>query len=63
MSLSIRFVEPRPPGHNVYDHVLLPRLGLPLMAKEAAQRVLGTLADADQSRSNAALIAALSIDS
>ncbi len=32
MSLSIRFVEPRPPGHNVYDHVLLPRLGLPLMA-------------------------------
>ena len=32
MSLSIRFVEPRAPGKNVYDHVLLPRLGLPLMA-------------------------------
>ena len=32
MGLSIRFVEPRAPGKNVYDHVLLPRLGLPLMA-------------------------------
>lgn len=32
MSLSIRFIEPRPPGKNVYDHVLLPRLGPPLMA-------------------------------
>ena len=32
MALRIRFVEPRPPGHTVYEHVLLPRLGLPLMA-------------------------------
>ena len=32
MGLRIRFVEPRPAGHNVYDRLLLPRLGLPLMA-------------------------------
>ena len=32
MSLRIRLVEPRPPGHHVYDSVLLPRLGLPLIA-------------------------------
>ncbi len=38
MSLSVRFVEPRPPGHNVYDHILLPRLGLPLMATMLAER-------------------------
>ncbi|MDA8291038.1 MAG: cobalamin-dependent protein [Actinomycetota bacterium] len=31
MGLKIRLVEPRPAGHNVYDLVLLPRLGLPLM--------------------------------
>lgn len=31
MGLRIRFVEPRPAGRNVYDHILLPRLGLPLM--------------------------------
>jgi anaerobic magnesium-protoporphyrin IX monomethyl ester cyclase len=37
MSLSIRFVEPRPPGKNVYDHILLPRLGLPLMATMLAE--------------------------
>jgi radical SAM superfamily enzyme YgiQ (UPF0313 family) len=37
MSLSIRFVEPRAPGKNVYDHVLLPRLGLPLMATMLAE--------------------------
>jgi anaerobic magnesium-protoporphyrin IX monomethyl ester cyclase len=37
MSLRIRFVEPRPHGHNVYDHVLLPRLGLPLMATMLAE--------------------------
>jgi radical SAM superfamily enzyme YgiQ (UPF0313 family) len=37
MSLSVRFVEPRPPGHNVYDHILLPRLGLPLMATMLAE--------------------------
>jgi anaerobic magnesium-protoporphyrin IX monomethyl ester cyclase len=37
VSLSIRFVEPRPPGHNVYDHILLPRLGLPLMATMLAE--------------------------
>lgn len=35
--LSIRFVEPRPAGKNVYDHVLLPRLGLPLMATMLCQ--------------------------
>ncbi len=37
MGLRIRFVEPRPPGHNVYDHILLPRLGLPLMATMLAE--------------------------
>jgi len=37
MSLRIRFVEPRAPGRNVYDHVLLPRLGLPLMATMLAE--------------------------
>jgi anaerobic magnesium-protoporphyrin IX monomethyl ester cyclase len=37
VSLRILFVEPRPPGHNVYDHVLLPRLGLPLMATMLAE--------------------------
>ncbi len=37
MSLRIRFVEPRAPGKNVYDHVLLPRLGLPLMATMLAE--------------------------
>jgi hypothetical protein len=37
MSLSVRFVEPRPGGHNVYDHILLPRLGLPLMATMLAE--------------------------
>jgi anaerobic magnesium-protoporphyrin IX monomethyl ester cyclase len=31
MGMRIRFVEPRPAGRNVYDHILLPRLGLPLM--------------------------------
>lgn len=31
MSLRICLVEPRPPGHHVYDKVLLPRLGLPLI--------------------------------
>jgi radical SAM superfamily enzyme YgiQ (UPF0313 family) len=30
--MRIRFVEPRPPSHHVYDLALLPRLGLPLMA-------------------------------
>lgn len=30
--MRIRFVEPRPPGHHVYDLALLPRLGCPLMA-------------------------------
>ena len=33
MGLRIRLVEPRPAGHNVYDRLLLPRLGLPLMAR------------------------------
>lgn len=32
MGMRICFAEPRPAGHNVYDHVLLPRLGLPLLA-------------------------------
>ncbi len=32
MSMRICFVEPRPAGKTVYDHVLLPRLGPPLMA-------------------------------
>ncbi|HLI31591.1 MAG TPA: radical SAM protein [Solirubrobacteraceae bacterium] len=31
MGMRIRFAEPRPAGRNVYDHILLPRLGLPLM--------------------------------
>jgi anaerobic magnesium-protoporphyrin IX monomethyl ester cyclase len=37
VSLRIRFVEPRPAGRTVYDHVLLPRLGLPLMATMLAE--------------------------
>ncbi len=36
--MRIRFAEPRPPGHTVYDHVLLPRLGLPLMATMLTER-------------------------
>ncbi len=36
--MRIRLAEPSPPGHTVYDHVLLPRLGLPLMATMLAQR-------------------------
>ena len=32
MTIRVRFAEPRPPGHTVFEHVLLPRLGLPLMA-------------------------------
>ncbi|MGO9899292.1 MAG: B12-binding domain-containing radical SAM protein [Solirubrobacteraceae bacterium] len=36
--MRIRFAEPRPPGHTVYDHVLLPRLGLPLMATMLGER-------------------------
>ena len=30
--MRIRFIEPAPAGHHVYDRVLLPRLGNPLMA-------------------------------
>ncbi len=37
MSLRICLVEPRPPGHHVYDRVLLPRLGLPLIATMLAR--------------------------
>jgi radical SAM superfamily enzyme YgiQ (UPF0313 family) len=37
MSVRIRFVEPRPPGNTLYDHVRLPRLGLPLMATMLAE--------------------------
>ncbi len=29
--MRIRLVEPRPPGHTVYDFAMLPRLGLPLI--------------------------------
>ncbi|HEU5155905.1 MAG TPA: radical SAM protein [Streptosporangiaceae bacterium] len=36
--MRIRFIEPRPPGHHVYDRVLLPRLGLPLMGTMLAGR-------------------------
>jgi radical SAM superfamily enzyme YgiQ (UPF0313 family) len=36
--MRIRLIEPRPPGHHVYDRALLPRLGLPLMAAALAQR-------------------------
>ncbi|MGO9753683.1 MAG: B12-binding domain-containing radical SAM protein [Solirubrobacteraceae bacterium] len=36
--MRVRFAEPRPPGHTVYDHVLLPRLGLPLMATMLTER-------------------------
>ncbi len=35
--MRIRFVEPRPAGHNVYDLALLPRLGLPLMGRVLAE--------------------------
>lgn len=35
--MRIRFIEPRPPGHHVYDNALLPRLGLPLMARILAE--------------------------
>ncbi len=37
MSLRVRLVEPRPSGHNVYDLVHLPRLGLPLMGRMLAE--------------------------
>ena len=29
--MRVRLVEPRPPGYNVYDYAMLPRLGLPLI--------------------------------
>ena len=29
--MRVRLVEPRPPGHTVYDYAMLPRLGLPLI--------------------------------
>ncbi len=35
--MRIRFLEPRPPGAHVYDNALLPRLGLPLMARMLAE--------------------------
>ncbi|MCL4313670.1 MAG: B12-binding domain-containing radical SAM protein [Actinobacteria bacterium] len=37
MTLRIRFIEPRPAGHHVYDQILLPRLGVPLMATMLAE--------------------------
>ena len=37
MGLQIRLVEPRPAGHNIFDRVLVPRLGLPLMGKMLAE--------------------------
>jgi radical SAM superfamily enzyme YgiQ (UPF0313 family) len=36
--MRIRLIEPRPPGHHVYDRALLPRLGLPLMGAMLAER-------------------------
>lgn len=36
--MRVRFVEPRPPGHHVYDAAVLPRLGLPLMATMLANQ-------------------------
>lgn len=36
--MKIRFVEPRPPGLNVYDLTRLPRLGLPLMGRLLKER-------------------------
>lgn len=36
--MRVRFLEPRPPGHHVYDLAVLPRLGLPLMATMLAER-------------------------
>lgn len=35
--MRVRFIEPRPPGHHVYDNALLPRLGLPLMGRMLAE--------------------------
>ncbi|HYA45713.1 MAG TPA: radical SAM protein [Acidimicrobiales bacterium] len=35
--MRVVLVEPRPPGHNVYDFALLPRLGLPLMGRMLAE--------------------------
>lgn len=37
MALRIRFIEPAPPGHHVYDNALLPRLGTPLMGAVLTQ--------------------------
>jgi radical SAM superfamily enzyme YgiQ (UPF0313 family) len=37
MALRIRFIEPAPPGHHVYDHAMLPRLGTPLMGALLAE--------------------------
>ena len=31
-SMKIRLIEPEPPGMHVYAKVLLPRLGLPIIA-------------------------------
>jgi radical SAM superfamily enzyme YgiQ (UPF0313 family) len=36
--MRVRFIEPRPPGHHVYDRALLPRLGCPLMATMLRER-------------------------
>lgn len=36
--MRVRFIEPRPPGHHVYDRALLPRLGSPLMATMLRER-------------------------
>ncbi|MGE5135890.1 MAG: B12-binding domain-containing radical SAM protein [Gemmatimonadota bacterium] len=35
--MRIRFIEPAPPGHHVYDHTRLPRLGTPLMGAVLAE--------------------------
>lgn len=35
--MRIRFIEPAPPGPHVYDHIMLPRLGTPLMGAILAE--------------------------
>jgi anaerobic magnesium-protoporphyrin IX monomethyl ester cyclase len=37
VALRIRFIEPAPPGPHVYDHIMLPRLGTPLMGAVLAE--------------------------
>jgi len=37
MAMRIRFIEPAPPGPHVYDNIMLPRLGAPLMGAILAE--------------------------